>query len=92
MGIEPYAPDVYIPEPLRQPQEQLSLTGRSTVPVGDYDRSHIAPILASQSFGNARVVHNGNHNQVVIGRIQAGVDVRTTVCSSASLLSQHADK
>ena len=62
------------------PQEQLSITGRSTVPFDpDYDR--LAHAIQREGLRNGRRVNqNGNHNAVDIARIQAGIDVRTTVC------------
>ena len=65
------------------PHEQLSITGRSTVPFDpDYDR--LAHAIQREGLRNGRRVNqNGNHNAVDIARIQAGIDVRTTVSSLA---------
>ena len=75
----PYEPDVVI-DPVRPLQP--SATGRSVVPVGDpalayYDQYN----MIGRDHHGARYNRDiaANHNQVEIGRIQRGLDVRTTV-------------
>lgn len=65
--------------------EQLSITGRTRVPVDD-DYARVANALqrGDPPRGGRRVNQNMNHNAVDIGRIQAGVDVRTTVSTVPS--------
>ncbi|KIW97070.1 uncharacterized protein Z519_02462 [Cladophialophora bantiana CBS 173.52] len=59
--------------------EQLSVTGRSRVPFDpDYDR--IAFAIQRDGLRNGRRLNQAmNHNAVDISRIQAGLDVRTTI-------------
>lgn len=80
LDVEPYKPDVRpIVAQLAEALEQPSITGRSTVPFDpDYDR--LAYAIQRDGLRNGRRLNqNGNHNAVDIGRIQAGIDVRTTV-------------
>ena len=68
---------------------QLSLTGRSTIPIDDPAGSLAYPFTSrptrhshhssSPHHRSGRYDVNGSHNQVDIGRIQRGLDVRTTV-------------
>ncbi|EXJ86496.1 hypothetical protein A1O3_03447 [Capronia epimyces CBS 606.96] len=83
LDVEPYKPDVRdvattIGE-APSPREQLSITGRSTVPVDpDYDR--LAVVIQRDALRTGRRLNqNANHNAVDIARIQAGIDVRTTI-------------
>ncbi len=67
------------------PHEQLSVTGRSTVPV-DPDYERLANAIQRDGLRNERRLNqNGNHNAVDIARIQAGIDVRTTVSVLSSM-------
>jgi len=64
-----------------RPREYLSMTGRSTIPIAEHNRQ-INHCDLGGSYNHPRTHRadiNGNHNQVVIGRVQAGLDVRTTV-------------
>lgn len=74
----------YQPHPQKesfQPPMQLSLTGRTIIPAGDpaLDLSFSRGSPYSPIAGNCRGRNDINHNQVEIGRIQLGLDVRTTV-------------
>ena len=101
LSVEAYKPDVraVTAHHGESMQEQLSITGRSTVPVDpDYDR--IAHALQHEGLRNGRrLAPNGNHNAVDISRIRAGIDVRTTVSCCSTLwhwdnspTSDHASK
>jgi hypothetical protein len=78
-----YKPDVLVPDNTRP-----SVTGRSTIPFNDPAGDpgfRPGPYTYSPDKERGRNGHNdagGNHNQVVIYRIQSGTDVRTTVCLS----------
>ncbi|KAK5289501.1 hypothetical protein LTR99_001470 [Exophiala xenobiotica] len=79
LHAEAYSPDiVFRADDLEAPFEQLSITGRSTVPVDeDYDR--LAYAITRDVLRNGRRLNNANHNAVDIARIQSGMDVRTTI-------------
>ncbi|KIX10374.1 uncharacterized protein Z518_01456 [Rhinocladiella mackenziei CBS 650.93] len=80
LGLEPFQPDVRDASQLAEnPQEYLSITGRSTVPFDpDYDR--LAFVIQRDALQQGRRFNqNGNHNAIDIVRIRLGIDVRTTV-------------
>ncbi|KIW16923.1 hypothetical protein PV08_04113 [Exophiala spinifera] len=79
LHAEAYSPDiVFQSDDVDAPFEQLSITGRSTVPVDeDYDR--LAYAITRDVLRNGRRLNNTNHNAVDIARIQSGMDVRTTI-------------
>ncbi|KIW57228.1 hypothetical protein, variant 4 [Exophiala xenobiotica] len=79
LHAEAYSPDiVFHADDVEAPFEQLSITGRSTVPVDeDYDR--LAYAITRDVLRNGRRLNNANHNAVDIARIQSGMDVRTTI-------------
>ncbi|EXJ80283.1 hypothetical protein A1O1_08425 [Capronia coronata CBS 617.96] len=82
LDFEPYKPDIRAVVSAhgspRSPREQLSITGRSTVPIDpDYDR--LATAIQREALRTGRRLSPSiNHNAVDIARIQAGIDVRTT--------------
>ena len=96
VNIEAYRPDVRLPS--RVPREVLSVTGRSRVPASELDFLTDRQIAALNDLSlydsgsrrnRDRYDANGNHNQVIIPKIEVGLDVRTTVspyCPTASLL------
>lgn len=74
-----YRPDVFVSFTLEEELEQLSITGRSRVPVDDnYTRMAHAIQNDDLALGR-RPNQNMNHNAVDVARIQSGLDVRTTV-------------
>ncbi|KAK6379847.1 hypothetical protein LTS17_005921 [Exophiala oligosperma] len=79
LHAEAYSPDIiFQSDDPDAPFEQLSITGRSTVPVDeDYDR--LAYAITRDVLRNGRRLNNTNHNAVDIARIQSGMDVRTTI-------------
>ncbi|KAJ4569321.1 hypothetical protein HRR79_004174 [Exophiala dermatitidis] len=83
MDAEAFKPDVRPVMSPRSgsvsPREQLSITGRSTVPVDpDYDR--LAGVIQREALRSGRRINqSANHNAIDIARIQAGIDVRTTI-------------
>ena len=78
----PYRPDVRVPITDEEELEQLSITGRTRVPFDD-DYNRIAHAIQRDAGPRGtRANQNMNHNAVDIARIQAGIDVRTTVCNS----------
>lgn len=89
LDLEAYKPDIH---PLgvafldghNSPREQLSVTGRSTVPI-DPDYERLANAIQHDALRLGRRVLTANHNAVDIARIQAGIDVRTTVSDSLYL-------
>ena len=63
-----------------RPQEQLSITGRSTVPVNDAATMMAMVNLGNPTYGPMNAMnHRNNHNTVSVSRIREGLDVRTTV-------------
>ena len=79
--MAPYQPDVPLPVIDEEDFEQLSITGRSRVPLDDDYARLTHTIHQEGDHRGRRVNQNMNHNAVDIGRIQAGIDVRTTVCN-----------
>jgi hypothetical protein len=78
-----YKPDVLVPD-----NTHPSVTGCSTIPfndpVGDpsFRPKPYTYSPDNERGRNGRNDASGNHNQVVIYRIQSGIDVRTTACLS----------
>ena len=81
LDVAPYQPDVRLPLMLDEEDEaeQLSITGRSRLPVDDEYARTIYDIQRAGLHHGRRLNQNMNHNAVDIARIQAGLDVRTTV-------------
>ncbi|OAG34420.1 hypothetical protein AYO21_11408 [Fonsecaea monophora] len=80
LDVASFQPDVRVVTELdEEHHEQLSVTGRSRVPFDpDYDR--IAYAIQRDGLRNGRRLNQAmNHNAVDIARIQAGLDVRTTI-------------
>ncbi|KIW27136.1 uncharacterized protein PV07_06904 [Cladophialophora immunda] len=80
LDVAAFQPDVRVPTQFDEDHhEQLSVTGRSRVPFDpDYDR--IAYAIQRDGLRNGRRLNQAmNHNAVDIARIQAGLDVRTTI-------------
>ncbi|KIW71261.1 hypothetical protein, variant 1 [Phialophora macrospora] len=79
-----FQPDVRVPIPYDDEDlealQQLSITGRSRVPVDDEDYARLAHNIHREGLHRGRrVAQNMNHNAVDVARIQAGLDVRTTI-------------
>ena len=82
--IESYRPDISQPTE----DEVLSVTGRSRIPVSALDSYRALPLFSSSPRrGRDRYDVNGNHNQVIIPRIEVGIDVRTTASPCSPTLS-----
>ncbi|ETI23324.1 hypothetical protein G647_05124 [Cladophialophora carrionii CBS 160.54] len=83
LDARPYQPDVRVPiedEEEIEAFQQLSITGRSRVPVDDDDYARLAHTIHRDGLHRGRrVAQNMNHNAVDVARIQAGLDVRTTI-------------
>ncbi|OAP57072.1 hypothetical protein AYL99_09185 [Fonsecaea erecta] len=80
LDVAPFQPDVRVAAPFDEEHpEQLSVTGRSRVPFDpEYDR--IAHAIQHDGLRHGRRLNQAmNHNAVDIARIQAGLDVRTTI-------------
>lgn len=85
INVAEYQPDV-VTNPnralIRRGPEQLSITGRSVVPCNN-EYNNICMALTVKDPNTSLQVRRGNpngaHNQVSVSRIQAGVDVRTTI-------------
>ncbi|KIX98125.1 uncharacterized protein Z520_06205 [Fonsecaea multimorphosa CBS 102226] len=75
-----FQPDVLVVSEYNQEQEeQLSVTGRSRVPF-DPELDRIAYAIQHDGLRHGRRLNQAmNHNAVDIARIQAGLDVRTTI-------------
>lgn len=72
--------------------EQPSVTGRSTVPIDDHAVQNGWAYANRRPYAMRPFFPPGgpNHNQVDVGRIQSGMDVRTTVrlsCFPLTLLT-----
>lgn len=91
--MEPYTPDLYVlppvlaPDPVSEtPREQPSATGRSTVPA---DEPGYNTLVDHILHTNVLIGNNPNQprastfTRIDIGRIRAGLDVRTTVSCNA---------
>ena len=86
-----HQPDVRFPLGNEDDLVQISVTGRSRVPLdGEYAR--LAQVIQNDDLHHGRRANqNMNHNAVDVPRIQSGMDVRTTVSTfppcSCSLLT-----
>lgn len=85
IGIEHFTPDLAKPAlSSTRPKEQLSITGRSTVPMDSEYDCLMQNLHMDDGYSFCRPSPHADHNRVDIARIQAGLDVRTTVCLSIS--------